>query len=159
MDIFDEHLIAIWEAFTKHNVAYIMVGGFAVNMHGFHRTTEDFDILLLDTLQNRKNFRASLIEAKIGDFEPLERMQFVPGWTTIQINNGMQLDILTSLQGVTDTFEQCLAKASIAEIHHLKIPILHINHLIQNKQSVNRPKDQIDIFELEKIKKLNDKHI
>jgi hypothetical protein len=154
MDIFDEHLIEIWKSFSNNNVKYIMVGGFAVNMHGFHRTTEDFDILLQDNLPNRKKFRKALSDAQIGDFEPLETMQFIPGWTTIQINNGMQLDILTNLKGVTDSFEQCFQKASIAEIHGLQIPFLHINHLIQNKKSVNRPKDQIDLFELEKIKKI-----
>ena len=38
----------------------------------------------------------------------------------------------------------------------LKIPILHINHLIANKRVVNRSKDQLDVIELEKIKKLKD---
>ena len=34
------------------------------------------------------------------------------------------------------------------------VPFLHINHLIQNKKVVNWPKDQIDVMELEKIKKI-----
>ena len=35
-------------------------------------------------------------------------------------------------------------------------PFLNINHLIANKKAVNRPKDQIDVIELEKIKKLRE---
>jgi hypothetical protein len=31
---------------------------------------------------------------------------------------------------------------------------LSINHLIANKKAVNRSKDQIDVIELEKIKKI-----
>ena len=36
----------------------------------------------------------------------------------------------------------------------LKIPFLHINHLIANKKAVNRPKDQLDVIYLEKIKQI-----
>lgn len=38
----------------------------------------------------------------------------------------------------------------------LKVPFLHINHLIANKKLVNRPKDQIDVLELEKIKSIRE---
>jgi hypothetical protein len=34
------------------------------------------------------------------------------------------------------------------------VPFLHINHLIANKVAVNRPKDQLDVMYLEKIKKM-----
>jgi hypothetical protein len=32
------------------------------------------------------------------------------------------------------------------------VPFLHINQLLANKKAGSRPKDQIDIIELEKIK-------
>ncbi len=41
----------------------------------------------------------------------------------------------------------------MAEIDDCIVPFLHINQLIENKKSVNRPKDQIDVIELEKIQK------
>ncbi len=61
---------------------------------------------------------------------------------------------MTSLKGVDISFDECLARAPIAEIEGVMVPFLHINHLIQNKKVVNRPKDQIDVAELEKIKKI-----
>lgn len=39
----------------------------------------------------------------------------------------------------------------VAEIENVKVPFLHINLLILNKKAVNRPKDQLDVLELEKI--------
>lgn len=39
------------------NVKYIMVGGFATRFHGFNRSTDDLDIWLYDTLDNRINLR------------------------------------------------------------------------------------------------------
>ena len=52
------------------------------------------------------------------------------------------------------TFDECLQMASIADIDNVKIPFLHINQLIENKRTVNRLKDQIDIVMLDEIRKL-----
>ncbi len=54
------------------------------------------------------------------------------------------------------TFSDCYQKASIAEINGIKIPFLHINHLLDNKKAVDRPKDRLDVFYLEKIKELRE---
>ena len=48
--------------------------------------------------------------------------------------------------------------ASIADLDGLLIPFLHINQLILNKKAVDRPKDQIDVLELEKIKKIREEN-
>ena len=48
------------------------------------------------------------------------------------------------------SFDECLELATIATIANLKVPFLHINHLIANKKAVNRPKDQLDVIYLEK---------
>jgi hypothetical protein len=52
------------------------------------------------------------------------------------------------------TFNECLHQASYAEIEGVVVPFLHINHLIASKKAANRPKDQIDVIYLEKIKQL-----
>jgi len=46
--------------------------------------------------------------------------------------------------------------AAIAEIDEVQVAFLHINQLIANKKAVNRPKDQIDVIQLEKIRKLRE---
>ena len=69
----------------------------------------------------------------------------------------IELDIMTDMKGLENTtFNECLDIASIADLDGLLVPFLHINQLIINKKTVNRPKDQIDVLELEKIKKLRD---
>ena len=68
MDIMDEGLLSFWRILNKHNVAYIMVGGFAVNMNGFIRATKDSGLWLKDTIENRKSFRNAYAEAGYGDF-------------------------------------------------------------------------------------------
>ena len=56
MGILDAELIKFWEFLNRNNVSYIMVGGFAVNLQGFPRATEDSDLWLMDELGNRENF-------------------------------------------------------------------------------------------------------
>jgi hypothetical protein len=70
--------------------------------------------------------------------------------------NGVRLDIMGSLKGVKESFDEWLKIAPIFKIEGIEVPILHINHLIANKRKVNRSKDQLDVIELEKIKKLKD---
>ncbi|MBO9153711.1 hypothetical protein ACFOTA_15940 [Chitinophaga sp. GCM10012297] len=70
---------------------------------------------------------------------------------------GIELDILGNMKGLEQlSFDECLQMASIADIEGVSVPFLHINHLIENKKIVNRPKDQIDVIELEKIRKIRE---
>ncbi|MES2279478.1 MAG: nucleotidyltransferase [Bacteroidota bacterium] len=155
MDIFDEVILNFWKALQDNKVQYIMVGGYAINMHGYDRFTGDIDIWLKDTLENRQALRKAFIACEMGDYPMIEQMQFVPGWTEFYLNNSLVLDILTEMKGLENyTFDECLQMASIANIENVNIPFLHINQLITNKKVVNRPKDQIDVLALEQIRKL-----
>lgn len=155
MDIFDEEILKFWRALQNNHVKYIMVGGYATNLHGFARYTGDIDMWIEDTLANRQHLRAAFIECGMGDYFMLETMQFVPGWTDFQLNNGLRLDIMISMKGLEEySFDECLQMAANADIDGVNVPFLHINQLIDNKKAVDRPKDQIDVIELEKIRKI-----
>ncbi|HEY4877119.1 MAG TPA: DUF6036 family nucleotidyltransferase [Puia sp.] len=154
MDIFDEQLLNLWKTLNSNDVKYIMVGGFATVLHGFSRNTNDIDLWLDDTKTNRKNLRKTFSELGYGDYESIETMDFVPGWTTFYAA-GVVLDIMTKMKGLENlSFDSCFKSASMADVEGVRIPFLHINHLIENKKAVNRPKDQIDVQELEKIKNI-----
>jgi predicted nucleotidyltransferase len=156
MDVLEEELLKFWKALNDHQVRYIMVGGFATRFHGFNRSTDDLDLWLEDTKENRKRLRKAFSECGYGDLPFLETMPFVPGWTNFKIG-GVELDILTEMKGLEHPgFDECLMMASIADLEGINVPFLHINHLIMNKKIINRPKDQIDVIELEKIRKLRE---
>jgi hypothetical protein len=160
MDIFDETILEFWEALKNNAVKYIMVGGYAINIQGFQRYTGDLDMWIEDTETNRENLVNAFIEADMGNFPMVKTIQFVPGWTDFSLNNGLKLDIMTTMKGLEEySFAYCLEMATIATIKNIEVPFLHLNQLILNKKAVNRPKDQIDIIELEKIKKLRDEDL
>jgi len=155
VDIFDEEILKFWKALQLHKVQYIMVGGYAMNLHGYQRFTGDLDIWIEDTTKNRQNLRKAFITCEMGDYPIISTMQFVPGWTEFRLNNGLTLDILTEMKGLEEyTFEECLQMASVADIEDVNVPFLHINQLIANKKVVDRAKDKIDVIALEEIKKL-----
>ena len=157
MDVFDEEILNFWRALQENNVQYILVGGYAINLHGYQRFTGDLDIWIKDELTNIKHLRKAFVACNMGDIPMLEYMQFVPGWTDFYLNNNMRLDILIDMKGLEGyTFDECLQMASIADIEGIHIPFLHINQLIENKKQVNRPKDQLDVLALEEIRKLRE---
>ena len=81
-------------------------------------------------------------------------MQFIPGWTDITLNFNLRLDIMTSVKGLEyTTFKELLEKAYITEISGIPVYFLDYENLIKTKKAANRPKDILDIEELEKINK------
>ena len=154
MDVGDEALLEFWSKLNLFGVRYIMVGGFATRFHGYNRVTDDLDLWLDDTLENRKNLRKAFKELQYGDYLSLETMRFVPGWTTFY-TAGIELDIMTEMKGLEHlSFDECYSSSPVANLNGVTVRFLHINHLIENKKVVNRPKDQLDVIYLEKIKNL-----
>jgi hypothetical protein len=155
VDVFDEEILSFWKALQDNNVGYILVGDYAASFHGHRFITSRMEIWLNDTLDDRKQLRKAFVDCKMGDYPMIETMQFVPGWTEFYLNNGLRLDILINMKGLEGySFDECLQMASIADIEGVNIPFLHINQLIQNKKTVNRLKDQVDVIRLEEIRKL-----
>lgn len=156
MDIFDSNLVSFWKSLNQYEVKYIMIGGFAVNLHGFFRTTGDLDLWLMDEKQNRLNLGKALEQFGYGELS-FETLDFIPGWSDLYIGPGIRLDIVTKMLGLENiSFEDALNYANVADIHGIKIPFLHINQLIKNKKATSRPKDIIDVIELEKIMKIRE---
>jgi hypothetical protein len=156
MDVFDRELLRFWKIANKLQLRYIMIGGVATNFHGYQRTTADIDIWVEDSESNRDRLRLIFRDYGWGDFESFKTMQFVAGWTSFHFDNGIRLDIMTSVKGLENAFEYYLERASIATIYDTDVPFLHINHLIESKEAADRPKDKIDVAELYKIKGILD---
>lgn len=154
MEILDDEILQLWRRFNKHSVLYLMVGGFATALHGFNRATQDLDIWIKDTPENRKALRKVLQELEIGDLEGIETTQFIPGYTSILLNSGFELDIMTFLKGFDQVkFDECYQLAPTALIDDIPVKFMHINQLIEAKKISGRPKDLMDVEELEKIRR------
>ncbi|WP_417941907.1 nucleotidyltransferase [Flavobacterium sp. RS13.1] len=156
----NEQIIAIWNSFFQNKVKYITIGGFAVNIYGYTRNTGDIDIYLEDTIENRLNLRKALKSINLGDFESIETMQFIPGWTDFTLNYGLRLDIMTAVKGLEDkSFSSLLEDATIVMIGETPVYFIDYENLIIAKKASNRPKDILDIEELAKVNNENEENI
>lgn len=156
MDIADDELLDLWRVFEKNKLKYIMVGGFASILNGYNRLTSDIDIWIKDTKENRLSLQISLQEIGLNSMPDLQNIDFVPGWSSINLPSGFELDVMTKLKGFEqEKFDACYLTANEAIIQNISVRFFHINQLIESKKAANRLKDQLDVEELEKIKRQN----
>lgn len=149
-----QEIFNIWKVFNENNVRYLTIGGLAVNIYGYTRNTGDIDILIEDTIDNRKNLRLAFASIGIGDFPQIETMQFVAGFTDFTISYDLRLDVMTSVKGLeNENFKDLFQNATIVILQEVPVYFLDYDNLIKTKKACNRLKDQLDIEELSKINK------
>jgi hypothetical protein len=152
MDIYNDEFLLLTSIFEKNKVKYLVIGGFAVNRHGYKRTTGDLDIYLQDTIENRQNLIVALEEIGYGRFDMLLDVPIVAGYCEILMDNGMYADLMTEVKGLKQVdFDEHFEMATVDIVNDTPVRFLHYNHLIENKKAVGRNKDLLDIEELEKI--------
>ena len=156
MDFFEENIIKFLKCLNNHKVNFIIVGGFAVNVHGFNRSTGDIDLWLADTKENRKPFVNALSEYGIEGADVFHNLPFIAGYTEIVLDNGFSVDVMADLQFFKqNTFDECYKMATEFNLtEDTSVKVLHINTLITEKEKSNRPKDNLDAIELKKIYQL-----
>ena len=148
----NQQLISIWKYLYEYKVSYLTIGGFAVNIYGYNRSTGDVDIYIDDTKENRIRLRKALQAIGLGDFEEIEKMPFLPGWTDFTLSYGLRLDIMTVIRGLEDKpFEVLLNLATIIMVGDTPVNFIDYDNLIIAKKAANRLKDQLDIEELAKL--------
>jgi predicted nucleotidyltransferase len=141
----DEYLNFI-QLLNENHVEYVVLGGYAVIVHGYIRTTGDVDILINTTEQNADKMLTVMLKFgyDVYDFELADFMR-EPGCISLDRYNGT-IEILTSTLGVT--FEECFANKVVVDTSGILINFISLTDLIKNKQAVGRPKDLEDIKNL-----------
>jgi hypothetical protein len=133
-----------------------LIGGFAVNAHGYPRLTRDVDILVRP---DERNY-ARLAQA-IGDLDPdwrlpgdrnpleLDRLQWGFGeFARFSTPHGL-LDAHRDLQGVNAGYEELDQRAITVEVGDLHVRVVGYDDLIGIKRAAGRPQDVADIAALE----------
>lgn len=139
---------------NKQNLEMIMVGGGAVNFHGYQRHSADVDFWLNPT---RQNFDQLLLVLKNLGYHIQEFPDSVlNGEQNISLKfSPIHIDIeLITRFSVNKPFEQAYKEAELVEFkNNLKVfrwRVLSLEDLINSKIKAGRPKDLLDIQELKK---------
>jgi hypothetical protein len=132
---------------NEHEVRYLIVGGYAVAVHGHPRYTKDLDVWILTETGNAERLLLALEEFGFGSLG-LTQGDFVTRDQVIQLGYPPnRIDILTSLEGVS--FEDCYDSRATVELEGLLVPFISLDDLRKNKRALGRHQDLADLENLE----------
>ena len=152
-------------------VDFVLVGGLAVQLHGYMRMTYDIDLVLA---MNDENLGRFIEVAKSKGLAPvipvpidsLKNAALIDQWHREKGMLAFALREPSVAGSVIDvlvrpdvSFERLAADAKLAEFVGKSIKIASIDHLLEMKRIANRGKDQLDIIALEKIKRGEDPNV
>jgi hypothetical protein len=134
------------ELLNKHKVRYLLIGGYAVALHGHPRYTKDLDIWIWMDHANAELLCTALKEFGFSSLD-LAPEDFLEPDRIIQLGYPPnRIDLMTSPKGID--FETCYSNREIIEIEGLKINLIDIGNLRQNKKATGRYQDLADLENL-----------
>lgn len=136
------------ESLNANRVRYLVVGGYAVAMHGHPRYTKDLDLWIDRTPANAKrmvralsDFGFASLGVKASDLEGADRI--------LQLGRPPnRIDILTSLLGVK--FSHCFKKRVVIDVSGVPVNFIDVENLKISKRAVGRLQDLADVENLER---------
>lgn len=132
-------------------VRYVVVGGYAVAYHGHPRTTGDLDVFIE---LSRKNATLMLAVFQAFGFETAGTAPefFMDKGQVVRLGREpLKVEILNDISGVS--FPACWQNRVAARFGELRVNFIDLESLLANKRATGRPKDQIDVAELTRVKR------
>ena len=141
--------LGLFSAFLAAGVEYAVVGGVAVNAHGFVRNTRDLDVFLRPTVENAQAaFRAlEALGAPVGGMDATDLL-IDEAHYQLRTEHGA-IDLLTSIGDMG--FDQVWRDRVDAEIEGVTVHFISKEDLIENKRQVGRLLDLAYAEQLERV--------
>ncbi len=131
---------------NDHRVEYLVVGGYAVAIHGFPRTTGDINFWINSFPENALRMVNALTE--FGFASPdISVDDFLKEDYVVQLGfPPFRIDILTGVSGLS--FDECYEARKEVDYEGEKINFIGLHHLKINKRITGRDKDHLDLKNL-----------
>ena len=142
-------LFRLLRSLSDHQVDYVLIGGQALNLHGFMRGTADIDLLLpMSEVNGRKvlDALAFLQDNAAKDVDPA----WLAEAGTVRVADEIVVDLMT-LAANGETYESLRGHIERHEAEGYSYYLLDIDGLMRTKKSV-REKDKQDLNILKKMK-------
>lgn len=151
------------QSLSDARIQYVLIGGLAVQLHGFLRATFDIDLVLAMTDENLARFIGvardyGLVPAipvpieSLANASQIDQRHREKGMLAFSLREtkagGGVVDVIVRPEV---SFEKLIGNAVMGELSGRRIPIASIDDLLTMKHAANRPKDLLDIAALEKI--------
>ena len=146
--VFNEDFREFIQALNDKKVEYLLVGGYAVILHGYRRVTGDMDIWVNRTEENYSKLVKAFSQFELSVFDMTEE-KFLDVESADVSSFGrplVSIDILTRLKGVE--FDDAFSHSMQVDENGLIIRFIHLINLIEAKKASGRYKDLDDIEKL-----------
>lgn len=159
MDIEHPEFILFLKCAKKNNLRYLCIGGYAVNYYGYHRVTEDMDIWVAPTNENKICFFNTLLcmgytENEMAD---IKKEDFTSYFMITLGARPHVIDILTIVHRDI-SFDDAEKEIIIHQAEEdIELRLVSYDFLKDIKLRSRRDKDLWDVARLEELRNLKDK--
>jgi hypothetical protein len=134
--------VLVCRSLNEHGARYLVVGGFAVNQHGFSRATMDIDLLVEDSPENQVKVKQALevlpdkAVRELGDDD-------LGNYVVVRVADEVVVDLMGAACGIT--YAEAEPEIEIFTIEGVAIPFASARLLLRTKQT-DREKDAEDLL-------------
>jgi len=147
MDIFNQDFSDFIASLNAYDVHYVLIGGYAVVIRGYSRSTGDMDIWVEKTSQNYTKLMTAFYHFGLPT-SAISLEQFLGNENDV-FSFGREpsaIDILTRVKGLD--FSETWQNATWEQLDNCTVKVIHIKQLIQAKIAAGRFKDLNDLENL-----------
>jgi hypothetical protein len=137
-------------ALSAEGVEYLLIGAYAMAVHGVPRATGDIDVWVRPSRDNADRVLRALARfgAPLGS---LRAVDLTGEGTVFQIGVAPnRVDVMTGIDGVS--FDEAWSRRETRTIGGLKVEVIGRDDLVRNKRATGRPRDLVDAEQLEGMK-------
>ncbi|MCW5900010.1 MAG: hypothetical protein KIT10_12145 [Flavobacteriales bacterium] len=148
---YEDDVLGFLRSARELGLRYLMVGGGAVNFHGYQRNSADVDLWIEPTPENFDRLKQVLASMGYESELPPSVLSAEQN-VSIKISSEQELELITSFNPGC-SFEEAFARAveaSIAGEPVTRIRVLAFDDLVNSKIKSARPKDLLDVDELQR---------
>ena len=148
-NIFNSDFQDFIKALNTAEVRYVLVGGYAVIVHGYNRTTGDMDIWVEPTQANYDRLLSAFAEFGMPTFDMTES-KFLQTEAYDVFTFGLPpsaIDLMTQVKGLS--FPAAYAASSLHEFEDLSVRVVSYRDLLTAKRASARLRDLNDVEQLE----------
>lgn len=148
MSIFNPDFADFIKALNDHEVQYLLVGGYAVILRGYSRSTGDMDIWVNKTRENFKALQLALVSFGLPLKAVPEEHFFSDDYDVFSFGRPpFAIEILTSVKGIA-SFAEAYSISTLEKTDNVEVRVIHLKHLLQAKAAAGRHRDRNDIENL-----------
>lgn len=142
---FKEFIVSL----NDNKVRYLVVGGYAVALHGHPRHTKDLDVWVENSRSNAQRLVKALSQFGMDSLGLTENDFLLPDQVVQLGYPPNRIDILLSASGVD--FNECYEKRVQVKLDQVMVNFIDLEHLKRNKKAAGRLQDLADLENLENI--------